>query len=138
MYERSANITEEHLNQWAEYPGIVPYAQSRILCNRELGLEEKSVRGVLVKGLTHTDMIVLDLFEGPVSSLVYLQPFYMISLTTGVRAEMCQRAPARCTGKVVRTPIRRGVTHQDQTTSATCSHGPRAYVGCGDICVQEF
>ncbi|KAF8239783.1 hypothetical protein L208DRAFT_1385831 [Tricholoma matsutake] len=54
-----------HKVKWAEYPGIVPYAQSRILCNRELGPEEKSVRGVLVKGLTHTDMIVLDLFEGP-------------------------------------------------------------------------
>ena len=77
------------LDQWAEYPGIVPYAQSRILCNRELGPEEKSVRGVLVKGLTHTDMIVLDLFEGPVSGLAYPQHFYLISWTTGVRAEMC-------------------------------------------------
>ena len=77
------------LDQWAEYPGIVPYAQSRILCNRELGLEEKSVRGVLVKGLTHTDMIILDLFEGPVSGLPYLQLFYLILRTTGVRAELC-------------------------------------------------
>lgn len=67
------------LAQWEEYPGIVPYAQSRILCNRELGLEEKSVRGVLVKGLTHTDMIVLDLFEGPVSDLDCLRLSHLIS-----------------------------------------------------------
>jgi hypothetical protein len=59
--------TDNPLNQYAEYPGITPYAQSRILCNRELGPEEKSVRGVLVKGLTVTDLIILDLFEGPVS-----------------------------------------------------------------------
>ena len=49
---------------------MIPYAQSRTLCNRELGPEEKSVRGVLVKGLTQTDMISLDLFEGPVSDIL--------------------------------------------------------------------
>jgi hypothetical protein len=122
-------------SKWAEYPGMVPYAQSRILCNRELSPEEKSVRGVLVKGLTHTDVIVLDLFEGPVSGLGDYALFVMILLTTGVRAKMCQRAPARRIVEVVGAPIRRGVPHHDQPTSTACSRGPGACAGCRDICV---
>ncbi|KAF5382163.1 hypothetical protein D9615_004388 [Tricholomella constricta] len=53
-----------HKVKRAEYPGIIPYEQGRILCERELELEEKSVRGTLVAGLSEKDIKLLDIFEG--------------------------------------------------------------------------
>jgi len=53
--------------QYADYPGIVPYTKSEKLFNRELDREEKSVRGILVAGLTAKDVARLDHFEGSVS-----------------------------------------------------------------------
>ncbi|KAG6817680.1 hypothetical protein H0H87_005439 [Tephrocybe sp. NHM501043] len=51
--------------QKAEYPGMIPYEQSRILVKRELSPEERSVRGTLVTGLSDKDLQFLDDFEGP-------------------------------------------------------------------------
>ncbi|KAH7884324.1 hypothetical protein F5I97DRAFT_1812660 [Phlebopus sp. FC_14] len=47
-----------------DYPGVVPYSQSRVMFDRELSLEERSVRGVLVIGLSDEDVRLLDIFEG--------------------------------------------------------------------------
>ncbi|THV07394.1 hypothetical protein K435DRAFT_710241 [Dendrothele bispora CBS 962.96] len=46
------------------YPGIVPYKRGRELFIRELEQEERSVRGMLVTGLTEEDIECLDQFEG--------------------------------------------------------------------------
>ncbi|RDB25796.1 hypothetical protein Hypma_006604 [Hypsizygus marmoreus] len=70
----------------AEYPGVIPYAEGRLLCRRELDVEEKSVRGTLVIGLTERDIQFLDYFEGseytregidvhPLDSLVNLNEY---------------------------------------------------------------
>jgi len=48
----------------ADYPGVVPYPEGQSLFDRELTLEERSVRGTLVTGLTSGDMKFLDYFEG--------------------------------------------------------------------------
>ncbi|KAG5652118.1 hypothetical protein H0H81_006255 [Sphagnurus paluster] len=50
--------------QRAEYPGMIPYDQTRVLCGRDLEPEERSVRGTLVTGLSARDMHLLDIFEG--------------------------------------------------------------------------
>ena len=42
---------------------------------RDLTREERSVRGILVTGLTKHDMRALDYFEGSVSTLVIHLPF---------------------------------------------------------------
>ncbi|KAJ8588456.1 hypothetical protein M405DRAFT_769110 [Rhizopogon salebrosus TDB-379] len=47
-----------------DYPGILPYSQSRVMFDRDLNLEEKSVRGSLVTGLSEKDVQLLDIFEG--------------------------------------------------------------------------
>ncbi|OJA20134.1 hypothetical protein AZE42_09306 [Rhizopogon vesiculosus] len=47
-----------------DYPGILPYSQSRAMFDRDLDLEEKSVRGSLVTGLSEEDVRLLDIFEG--------------------------------------------------------------------------
>ncbi|KAG6813413.1 hypothetical protein H0H92_011392 [Tricholoma furcatifolium] len=48
----------------AEYPGLIPYEQSSQLVHRELAYEERSVRGVVVTGLSEKDLLLLDQFEG--------------------------------------------------------------------------
>ena len=54
--------------QGCEYPGVVPYERGKQLFpDRELGQEERSVRGTLVRGLTLPDIGHLDVFEGDVS-----------------------------------------------------------------------
>jgi len=53
-----------HRVKYAQYPGIVPYTKSEKLFKRELNREDKSVRGMLVTGLTKKDMARLDNFEG--------------------------------------------------------------------------
>ncbi|KAF8071906.1 hypothetical protein FPV67DRAFT_1483122 [Lyophyllum atratum] len=53
-----------HKVKRAEYPGLIPYEQGRILCKRELEYEEKTVRGTLVTGLSRKDIKLLDAFEG--------------------------------------------------------------------------
>ncbi|KAG2035248.1 hypothetical protein BDR03DRAFT_993460 [Suillus americanus] len=47
-----------------DYPGILPYSQSRAMFDRDLNSEEKSVRGCLVTGLSDEDVRLLDVFEG--------------------------------------------------------------------------
>ncbi|KAH6909094.1 hypothetical protein BKA70DRAFT_224775 [Coprinopsis sp. MPI-PUGE-AT-0042] len=54
-----------HKIRRADYPGVVPYSAGKILFDRELSREEKSVRGTLVTGLTESDVYLLDCFEGP-------------------------------------------------------------------------
>ncbi|EGN98607.1 hypothetical protein SERLA73DRAFT_181151 [Serpula lacrymans var. lacrymans S7.3] len=53
-----------HQVKLADYPGIVPYSRSKTMFDHELDLEERSVRGSLVTGLTAADMKLLDIFEG--------------------------------------------------------------------------
>lgn len=50
--------------QFADYPAILPYERSKMLLGRELTVEERSVRGTLVAGLTLQDIRFLDMFEG--------------------------------------------------------------------------
>ncbi|KAG1895386.1 uncharacterized protein F5891DRAFT_1059173 [Suillus fuscotomentosus] len=47
-----------------DYPGILPYSQSRAMFDHDLNSEEKSVRGSLVTGLSDADVQLLDIFEG--------------------------------------------------------------------------
>jgi hypothetical protein len=47
-----------------DYPGILPYSQSREMFDHDLNSEEKSVRGSLVTGLSDEDVRLLDIFEG--------------------------------------------------------------------------
>lgn len=47
-----------------DYPGILPYSQSRAMFDHDLDSEEKSVRGSLVTGLSDEDVRLLDVFEG--------------------------------------------------------------------------
>ncbi|TFK20279.1 hypothetical protein FA15DRAFT_673596 [Coprinopsis marcescibilis] len=47
-----------------DFPGVIPYSASQTLFDRELSQEEKSVRGILVAGLTEKDIELLDRFEG--------------------------------------------------------------------------
>ncbi|KAJ8521925.1 hypothetical protein ONZ45_g1429 [Pleurotus djamor] len=48
----------------ADYPGILPYARSQATFNLDLGVEDRSVRGTMVTGLTANDIRFLDTFEG--------------------------------------------------------------------------
>ena len=51
----------------ADYPGIIPYTKGKALFkDREYSQEERSVRGILVTGLTDADVKALDIFEGTV------------------------------------------------------------------------
>ena len=45
---------------------MLPYEKSRALFDRDLNLDERSVRGNLVVGLSHTDIELLDVFEADV------------------------------------------------------------------------
>jgi hypothetical protein len=57
-----------HQVKSADYPAVVPYAQSRAhLFEKDLAAEDRCVRGTLVRGLTKADMDFLDVFEGDVS-----------------------------------------------------------------------
>ncbi|KAG2149077.1 uncharacterized protein EDB93DRAFT_1143515 [Suillus bovinus] len=47
-----------------DYPGILPYSQSRVMFDHDLNPDEKSVRGSLVTGLSDEDVKLLDVFEG--------------------------------------------------------------------------
>jgi len=53
-----------HKVKFADYPAILPYERSKTLLGRELTVEERSVRGTLVAGLTLQDIRFLDIFEG--------------------------------------------------------------------------
>ncbi|KAJ6619785.1 hypothetical protein B0H10DRAFT_2024977 [Mycena sp. CBHHK59/15] len=53
-----------HKVKYADYPGIVPYSESRALFDRDLDREACSVRGTMVTGLTASDIQLLDIFEG--------------------------------------------------------------------------
>ncbi|KAG6899298.1 hypothetical protein C0993_011460 [Termitomyces sp. T159_Od127] len=53
-----------HKVKRAEYPGMVPYEQSNVLLCHDLPLEDRSVRGTLVIGLSPKDIALLDTFEG--------------------------------------------------------------------------
>ncbi|KAG6862559.1 hypothetical protein C0995_000107 [Termitomyces sp. Mi166 len=43
---------------------MVPYEQTRVLIGHDLPLEDRSVRGTLVIGLSQKDLELLDIFEG--------------------------------------------------------------------------
>ncbi|EMD33338.1 hypothetical protein CERSUDRAFT_76586 [Gelatoporia subvermispora B] len=47
-----------------ECPAMLPYKKSRMLFSKELKARQRTVRGTLVKGLTDSDMVLLDRFEG--------------------------------------------------------------------------
>jgi len=53
-----------HKVEFADYPAIIPGERSKMLLERELTVEENSVRGTLVTGLTKDDIAFLDTFEG--------------------------------------------------------------------------
>ncbi|KAF8558149.1 hypothetical protein OG21DRAFT_1290707 [Imleria badia] len=53
-----------HKIKGADYPGIVHYSQSQAMFSRDLKLEERSVRGSLVVGLSDEHIRLLDIFEG--------------------------------------------------------------------------
>ncbi|KAI0041918.1 hypothetical protein FA95DRAFT_1525981 [Auriscalpium vulgare] len=69
------DYTRHHVKD-ADYPAILPHEKSEKLLKRELNLEEKSVRGTLVTGLTESDLELLDIFEGNeyVRTLVAVHP----------------------------------------------------------------
>lgn len=50
-----------------DYPGVLPYSESKALMGRDLTEDEGSVRGVAVRGLTASDFSLLDDFEGMAS-----------------------------------------------------------------------
>ena len=55
--------------QGEDYPGVLPYSRSRVLFvfeDGELPPEERTVRGTLVRGLTASDVALLDVFESDV------------------------------------------------------------------------
>ena len=56
--------------QGADYPGVISYADSKAIMDRELGSDARSVRGVVVKGLTSGDFRRLDYFEGGASDTI--------------------------------------------------------------------
>jgi hypothetical protein len=56
------------IHQHADYPGVIPYEQSKILMGRALTENEKCLRGVVVSGLTARDISCLNYFEGDVSN----------------------------------------------------------------------
>ncbi|EJD06972.1 uncharacterized protein FOMMEDRAFT_144792 [Fomitiporia mediterranea MF3/22] len=53
-----------HRVKGRDYPGVVPYETSRQLFNHHLSIDERSVRGNLVEGLSKRDIDLLDVFEG--------------------------------------------------------------------------
>ncbi|KAI0710222.1 hypothetical protein C8Q76DRAFT_859136 [Earliella scabrosa] len=57
-----------HQIKFADYPAVLPYTKSKELFTSsgqaELTEEERTVRGTFVKGLTDSDIALLDLFEG--------------------------------------------------------------------------
>jgi hypothetical protein len=61
------NRNSQGLRKDVDYPGILPYSQSKRLFGRELSPGERSVQGTLVTGLTAQDMRLLDDFEIDVS-----------------------------------------------------------------------
>ncbi|KZT57913.1 hypothetical protein CALCODRAFT_433428 [Calocera cornea HHB12733] len=56
-----------HQVEHADYPAVIPYAQTRQLLGADLPESERCVRGSLVFGLTKDDFRLLDIFEGTVS-----------------------------------------------------------------------
>ncbi|EIW84373.1 hypothetical protein CONPUDRAFT_142687 [Coniophora puteana RWD-64-598 SS2] len=70
-----------HKVSWADYPGIVPYKNSRSMFSRELTEEERSVRGTMVTGLTERDIRLLDVFEGDEYNRVLTQVYTLTPLT---------------------------------------------------------
>lgn len=57
--------------QDCDYPGVLSYGKSKVLFDRELAPEERSVRGNLVVGLSPDDIELLDVFEADVRSIVF-------------------------------------------------------------------
>ncbi|KAL0954482.1 hypothetical protein HGRIS_003451 [Hohenbuehelia grisea] len=54
-----------YCNQYADYPGILPYETSKTFFGFTLDDQEtRSVRGSMVTGLTERDLELLDIFEG--------------------------------------------------------------------------
>jgi hypothetical protein len=55
----------------ADYPGLLPYEQSRAFFDHELNRDARYVRGSMVSGFSDQEMHFLDLFEGEVSHIIY-------------------------------------------------------------------
>jgi hypothetical protein len=53
-------------SKYADYPGLLPYTKSRALFDADLDMEQRSVRGTLIQGLSQADIDFLDVFEGNV------------------------------------------------------------------------
>ena len=53
-------------NQKRDFPGIISYEAGKELLfdGKELSRDEKSVRGTFVTGLSESDILFLDRFEG--------------------------------------------------------------------------
>ncbi|KAF8311718.1 PLP-dependent transferase [Clavulina sp. PMI_390] len=69
-----------HQVKGMDYPGVVPYAKSREIMDRDLTPDERSVRGVVVQGLSKTAVQRLHDFEGmaydPVPVSIHLLSTY--------------------------------------------------------------
>ncbi|EIN10903.1 hypothetical protein PUNSTDRAFT_63888 [Punctularia strigosozonata HHB-11173 SS5] len=88
-----ANLTDV---QHADYPGILPYENSRVLFERDLEPEQRCVRGTLVRGLTDSDVRSLDFFEGAVRvSSLRIHMSREDPRSTGLPARGCACAPVR-------------------------------------------
>ncbi|KAJ7639862.1 hypothetical protein DFH06DRAFT_953348, partial [Mycena polygramma] len=79
-----------HKVKYADYPGIIPYSEGRVLFDHDIGREACSVRGTMVTGLTKSDVSLLDVFEGseytrekvkvhPLAELVDLADYTMVT-----------------------------------------------------------
>ncbi|EMD33337.1 hypothetical protein CERSUDRAFT_160235 [Gelatoporia subvermispora B] len=62
-----------HQIKHADYPAMLPYTQSSALFSQELKVDDRTVRGTLVKGLSDSDIALLDQFEGDEYTLEKVQ-----------------------------------------------------------------
>ena len=87
-------------DQFADYPGLLPYKRSRQLFaeagHEEPPTDQRNVRGTLVIGLNDKDIALLDLFEGDVrtrrSWSCYSQNLIGASCS-GIHPRGCSRPP---------------------------------------------
>jgi len=83
--------------QDVDYPGVVPYQQSRSFFDHELSRDECCVRGSIVTGLDEKDIRLLDHFEGEVSDVCVYNTNLPMDLTD-VRSKESQSSSIDGTG----------------------------------------
>ena len=107
--------------QDADYPGIVPYSRSRAMFSGDLELEERSVRGSLVVGLSDKDIRLLDFFEGNVSTDLSTrwQPKILIIIMVGIYARTGHRPPTGSLGGSRRHRSSRSGTERSSPAAST-------------------